>query len=85
MDYMCAAYGSIISVCVSVLKSIPLVKRFPKTVTLFMSLVMPLINAAATAGGSSAKAIAAQITACVVAQFVSAVAFHETITHTVVG
>lgn len=85
MDFTCAAYGSVISVCVSVLKSIPLVKRFPKLVTLALSLVMPLIQHVASLSGGDVKVIAAQIAACVVAQFATAVAFHETVTHSVVG
>lgn len=87
MDLACAAYGSVISVCVSVLKSIPFVKRYPKLVALALSVVMPLIQhvASLAAAGSDVKAITAQIVACVLAQFATAVAFHESVTHAVVG
>lgn len=86
MDFMCAAYGSIISVVVSILKRIPFVKNHPKYVSLALSCVMPLItHFAALSGTGNAKAVAAQIVACVLAQFATAVTFHETVTNSVTG
>jgi hypothetical protein len=77
---MCLLFGPMISFIVSGLKKIPLVKRWPKSATFFIS---SLVGAWTATHGSPTGIDYAAIVQCVLTQFSLAVATHESVTNQV--
>lgn len=71
----CLAYGFAISFVVSVLKKIPLVKRFPKAVSFVLSALSAVLMTTLGATPGEWKTIAL----CVLEQFAAAVVTHEAV------
>lgn len=77
---ICTIAGPAISVIVSALKKIPLVKRYPKFVTFFISAV---VGSFTSIHGAVAGISYADLIQCVLIQFSTAVATHEAVTNQV--
>jgi hypothetical protein len=73
----CVAAGPIISVVVSALKRIPFVKKYPKTVAFFVAAVTGSVTSYL---GTNGVAVG-DIIQCVLVQFSTAVATHESVTN----
>lgn len=71
----CLAYGAIISIVVSILKRIPLVKSHPKVAALALSLLSGVLTACFGVSGAEWTVIAR----CVVETFAASVATHEAV------
>lgn len=74
----CLLLGPLISFVVSALKKIPFVKRFPKSAALFIS---ALVGTWTATHGSPSGIDYATIVQCVLEQFATAVATHESVTN----
>jgi len=73
----CVAAGPIISVVVSALKKIPFVKKYPKTVAFFVAAVTGSVTSYLGTDGVAFG----DIVKCVLVQFSTAVATHESVTN----
>lgn len=74
-DPMCLVYGGVISFIVSLMKKVPLVKRFPKAVALVLSAASGILMAQMGVSPAEWKTIAK----CVLEQFAAAVMTHEAV------
>lgn len=74
-DPMCLMYGGIISFIVSLMKKVPLVKKYPKVVALILSAASGVLMAQMGVSPAEWKVIAK----CVLEQFAAAVATHEAV------
>lgn len=75
----CVVAGPIISAVVSVLKKIPFVKKYPKTVAFFVAAVTGSVTSYLGTNGIAVG----DIIQCVLVQFSTAVATHEAVTNQV--
>lgn len=85
MNDACLAYGAIISVIVSVLKRVPIVKSYPKWTAALLSAASAFILGSPLADGGTFWHVAATVLPCIGATFASAIGFHEVVTKSVTG
>lgn len=79
-DAICLLIAPLISFVVSVLKKIPFVKAYPKSVVFFISAI---VGGWTSTHGSPQGIDYTQIVTCILAQFSGAVATHEAVTNQV--
>lgn len=79
LDGECIVYGALISALVSMLKAIPLVKRFPKLAVAVLSTIITVFRASLAVTGSPIdwKVVAS----CVLLQLAAGVTTHEVVVH----
>lgn len=79
-DAICLLIAPLISFVVSILKKIPFVKSYPKSVAFFISAI---VGGFTSVHGSPPGVDYSDIVRCVLAQFAGAVATHEAVTNQV--
>lgn len=77
---LCALAGPVISIVVSALKKISIIKRYPKLTSMFISAIL---GSVVSIHGSYNGISYADIFTCIMIQFSGSVGFHEAVTNQV--
>lgn len=75
---LCALAGPVISIVVSALKKISIIKRYPKLTSFFISTIL---GSVVSIHGSYNGISFADLTTCILIQFSGSVGFHEAVTN----